>query len=72
MATRSGVLLWAVGRRSWQTTVHGAAKSQTQLSDGVHVSTKTALATCPGVPVLKIPPATAGGVRNSGLIPGSG
>ena len=35
MATHSSILVWRIpmDRGAWQTTVHGAAKSQTQLSD---------------------------------------
>ena len=35
MATYSSILAWetAMGRRAWQATVHGVAKSQAQLRD---------------------------------------
>ena len=35
LTTRSRILAWRIPmeRRAWQATVHGAAKSETQLSD---------------------------------------
>ena len=35
LSTRSRILAWRIPkeRRAWQATVHGAAKSETQLSD---------------------------------------
>ena len=44
---------WAGG--AWQATVHGVAKSRTQLSDKHTCSTKTALATFPGGTSAKDP-----------------
>ena len=41
MATHSSILAWRIpmDRGAWQTTVHGVAKSQTQLSDEAQHST---------------------------------
>ena len=38
MATHSSILAWRIprDRGAWQATVHGVAKSQTQLSGQVH------------------------------------
>ena len=36
MAIQSSCLENAIGRGAWQATVHGAAKSRTQLSDQTH------------------------------------
>ena len=40
MATHSSLLPWRIpmDRRAWRATVHGVAKSQTQLSDITHSS----------------------------------
>ena len=38
MATHSSILAWNThGQRTWQATVHGIAKSQTQLSENTHM-----------------------------------
>ena len=53
-------------RGVWWVTVHGVAKSQTQLSDQhFHGVSQVML-------VVKIPPAKAGEARDEDLIPGSG
>ena len=38
MATHASILAWRIpmDRGAWRATVHGVAKSQTQLSDKVH------------------------------------
>ena len=56
----------SMDRGVWWVTVHGVAKSQTQLSDQhFHGVSQVML-------VVKIPPAKAGEARDEDLIPGSG
>ena len=55
-------------RGAWQATVHGVAKSQTQLSDfHIHIGSFRASQVAPEV---KNAPANAGDIRDAGLIPG--
>ena len=54
-------------REAWRAVVHGAAKSQTRLSDCTELNAYMGF---PGSAVVKNPPASARDTRDLGSIPG--